>query len=994
MATHTGTPPHPNHRTRPDAVPVPDAAPPPGAGHSVLPSRRHLSGQGRFCHALIADLPGPVDAGTLRQRLADAARRWGLATELRLHETAVPAPGDAPAARERLRREALRPVRAELSPLRAVLLSYGDGSAHLVLVGVRGRVTRTALERLADIVVTDAAAGPEGPYSGAGSALPPAARWAPVDWGLGDPAARGIVSARPLTLPRAALSGHQLLGAAALATARYQGEPTAEIGHLDTRPGAPEGARVRTVAVDEDLPPAGFLARLGGAPEQAAPEPPAVGLVVSDPAADGRTRLPSLAPVFPLSLHCAERPDGTVEAAAWYDEGVIAPDVAEWFCRSVEHAAAQLAAGGDSAPLAALPVLPAEAAREVLRLGGAERDGEPEGGERIDRRFEAVASRRPDAVALVDEHEELTYRQLNERADAMAAGLHGLGIAPGTMVGVCLDRTASLVVALLAVLKAGCAYVPMDYRHPEDRLRYTAENAGLLLVIGEPGRFPATPGVRVVGVDELGRAPAAAAARRTSPDEAAYVIYTSGSTGRPKGVVVPHRNVTALLAATSADFGLGPDDVWTLFHSSAFDFSVWEIWGCLLTGGRLVVVPYWTARDTDEFHRLLAERRVTVLNQTPSAFAQLVRADRTTPRELSVRLLVFGGEPLDVRVLAPWFARHSPTWCRAVNMFGITETTVHVTAQTVTPAELVAGSRSVGRPLPGWFLSVRDAKGRVLPPGAAGEIYVGGAGVADRYLGQPELTAQRFVVDEATGERLYRSGDKGRLRPDGSLDHLGRLDNQVKIRGYRIELDEIRSVLAGDPAVSAAVVVAGQATPGDSASSRIDAYVVLDERHGPAADTGRLLANARRILPDYMVPSTLTVIPAVPLTPNGKPDVAQLPPPAVHDRAAGRQRDDADDSDGGRTAGTAPADGVAREILEIWGQALRAQVTHEDNFFELGGNSLLVVHVLTTLRERGLPGVPLRDFYAHSTAGEFIRLVEGLHADAVADGDAVPVPRG
>ncbi|WP_449475578.1 non-ribosomal peptide synthetase [Streptomyces abikoensis] len=625
-------------------------------------------------------------------------------------------------------------------------------------------------------------------------------------------------------------------------------------------------------------------------------------------------------------------------------------------------------------------------------------------------RFEAVARRSPDAVALVDEREELTYRLLGERAGAVAAGLRALGIAPGTRVGVCLDRGAPLVVALLGILKAGCAYVPMDYRHPGDRLRFTVENAGLPLVIGEAGRFPAVEGVRVAGVDELAGLPAAAAppgTRRTDPADAAYVIYTSGSTGRPKGVVVPHRNVTALLDATSADFGLGPADVWTLFHSSAFDFSVWEIWGCLLTGGRLVVVPYWTARDTDEFHRLLAEQRVTVLNQTPSAFAQLVRTDRAAVRELSVRLLVFGGEPLDVRLLAPWFARHSPAWCRAVNMFGITETTVHVTAQTVTPAELVAGSRSVGRALPGWSVSVRDGAGRVLPPGAAGEIYVGGAGVADRYLGQPELTAQRFVADGATGERLYRSGDKGRLHPDGRLDHLGRLDNQVKIRGYRIELDEIRSVLASDPAVSTAVVVVGRETPGDSASSRIDAYVVLDEVHGRGADAGRLLGNARRVLPDYMVPSTLTVLPAVPLTANGKPDVTRLPPPAVQGRAAGRQQAEDGDRPAGAAEAVVPAEavgasgtgeaapdgGVAREILQVWGRALRTEVTGDDNFFELGGNSLLVVHVLTTLRERGLPRVALRDFYAHSTAREFIRLVEdlaggGTEAAAPAEGAA------
>ena len=424
---------------------------------------------------------------------------------------------------------------------------------------------------------------------------------------------------------------------------------------------------------------------------------------------------------------------------------------------------------------------------------------------------------------------------------------------------------------------------------------------------------------------------------------------------------MPHRNVLALLRATADDFGLGRDDTWTLFHSSAFDFSVWEIWGCLLTGGRLVVVPYWTTRDTEEFYTLLAEQRVTVLNQTPSAFAQLVHNDGRVRGDLALRLVIFGGEPLDVRMLAPWFARHPATDCRVVNMFGITETTVHVTAQTVTPRDVVAGSRSVGRPLPGWSVSIRDERGRVLPPGPSGEIYVGGAGVASHYLGRPDLTEQRFILDELTGERIYRSGDKGRLHPDGRLDHLGRLDNQVKVRGHRIELDEIRTVLLGAAQVTAAAVVVNQERPDDPASSRIDAYVVLDA----AAGSAHVLAHAKAILPDYMMPATLTEVAEIPLTINGKPDISRLPDP----RTAPAGAPDAQEPSSG---------GVVDDVLSIWSKLLNTRVSLQDNFFTLGGNSLLVVRVLAEMRERNLPKVSPKQLYRHSTAAHFVELVRRL----------------
>ncbi|WP_327231776.1 non-ribosomal peptide synthetase [Streptomyces murinus] len=597
--------------------------------------------------------------------------------------------------------------------------------------------------------------------------------------------------------------------------------------------------------------------------------------------------------------------------------------------------------------IADLPLQGRDAEREFVSLGrGAELSADLPAG--IHAAFGAQARRTPDAVAVTDPDTDVRYRELDAWADEIGGRLRAAGAGRGGRVGVLLDRSAATIAALLAVLKSGAVYVPIDPHVPDERLAFMARDCGLALVVTEDTERVRRLGLPAVTARRLGNAPAAVPDTVLGgAEDPAYIIFTSGSTGRPKGVEVAHRSVLSLVAATAPSFGFGAGDVWTWFHSVAFDFSVWEIWGCLLTGGRLVVVPESVRRAPDEFRALLADQRVTVLNQTPSSFMQLVELECRARTELALRLVVFGGETLDTAALGRWLAVRPASECRLVNMYGITETTVHVTAQEITGELVATASRSVGPALPGWSVRVVDARQRPLPPGASGEIAVGGAGVALGYVDRAELTARRFVADPVSGERIYLSGDRGRMLPDGALEHLGRLDQQVKLRGYRVELGEIRAVLLARPEVLAAAVVVGRPVPEDRAFDRLDAYVVPAPDAGPwdAEEVRRGLAAT---LPDYMVPATLTPLPAMPLTANGKLDVAALPAPRP-----------------GRTE--TPADDTQALVLTCWDRATGRTAGLDDNFFDLGGNSLLATRLITTLRASGLPSARLADLYHHQT---------------------------
>ncbi|HZI32791.1 MAG TPA: amino acid adenylation domain-containing protein, partial [Candidatus Binatia bacterium] len=429
----------------------------------------------------------------------------------------------------------------------------------------------------------------------------------------------------------------------------------------------------------------------------------------------------------------------------------------------------------------------------------------------------------------------------------------------------------------------------------------------------------------------------------SGPDNLAYVIYTSGSTGRPKGVMVTHRNVTRLFAATQPWYQFNERDVWTLFHSCAFDFSVWEMWGALLYGGRLVIVPYLTSRSPETFLELLARERVTVLNQTPSAFRQLIQAEQSSgrPLELALRLVIFGGEALELHRLKPWFDRHGDRQPRLVNMYGITETTVHVTYRPLDASDLNSGS-VIGAPIPDLEIYILDEQRQPVPVGVPGEIYVGGAGVARGYLNRPELSAERFIphpFNHDSQARLYKTGDLARWLPDGDIEYLGRFDHQVKIRGHRIELGEIESALARHPAVKEAVVVANMDGSGEK---QLVAYTVPkpeSEKRTVEIDAVALRDFLREKLPDYMIPAAFMRMESLPLNTNGKLDHKALPAFDRQATAAARKY-------------VAPHDDMEARLATIWEEVLGVHpVGIEDHFFDLGGHSLLAVRLAARIEK-------------------------------------------
>ncbi|MFF0745359.1 amino acid adenylation domain-containing protein [Streptomyces sp. NPDC004111] len=550
-------------------------------------------------------------------------------------------------------------------------------------------------------------------------------------------------------------------------------------------------------------------------------------------------------------------------------------------------------------------------------------------------RLARTAAERGDADALRHMGDTLSYRALDARTDAVARGLRARGVRAGDVVAVPLPRGSDLVVAMLGVVRAGAAYLVLDEAWPQARTDAVTTDAGARLRIDADT-------LRALA-DEGADAPPCPP---VPLDAVAYVIYTSGSTGRPKGVHVTHRNVLSLLDGTGPEFGFGPHDTWTLFHSCAFDFSVWEVFGSLTTGGTLVVVPPWVTREPEAFARLLERERVTVLNLTPSAFSVLLPVAAEHPgRVRDVRLVIFGGEAFDQGLAPRWYEIADG---ELVNMYGITETTVHASWQRIAPGRAPAWrDGGIGGPLPGGALYLLDRDGRPCADRCAGEIHVGGPGVSNGYPGLPRLTAERFVPDPFSpvpGARMYRSGDLGRRR-GSALHYLGRRDGQVQLHGFRIELAEVEKALAAQPGVAAAGCAVAD-------GRLVAAVTAADGRQPQAADVRR---EARLALPRHMVPATVSVVDALPLTANGKLDRAAI----AALRPAPSRRD-----------AVAPAGPAEEALAEAYREALDVDtVSTADDFFERGGDSMRAIRLVALARERGIH-LSVRDVYTTPVLAE------------------------
>ncbi|MBD0258779.1 MAG: amino acid adenylation domain-containing protein, partial [Cytophagales bacterium] len=609
--------------------------------------------------------------------------------------------------------------------------------------------------------------------------------------------------------------------------------------------------------------------------------------------------------------------------------------------------------------------------KEAGRLVVANPAGYPRG-ETLVSRFEHQAAQTPDRTAVTFESQSFSYRQLNGRANQLAAYLRER-TAGGAIIALLLEPSREMAVAMLGVLKAGAGYLPIDPLLPPARIDFMLRDSdAAMLLVQENTQVPAgfTGLVVVVTDPAIDACSAADFPVKPGPTDLAYVIYTSGTTGVPKGAMIEHRNVVRLFFNDGPLFDFSESDVWTMFHSYGFDFSVWEFYGAILFGGTVILIPRTLARDPAAYADLLRREGVTILNQTPSAFYNLQeQVEGLGLSDLVVRKVIFGGEALRTAKLRPWKARYPS--CQLINMYGITETTVHVTYKEISEAHIREGDKSIGGPIPTLEVYVLDKHLGLLPRGVAGELCIGGAGLSRGYLNRPELTAQKFVANPfRAGERLYRSGDEGHVLPNGEISYQGRLDHQVQLHGFRIELGEIENCLLKYEPVKGAVAMLREAESGDQ---YLCAYLVAEREMA----AGELRVHLGQYVPGYMIPSYYVFLGSLPVTANGKIDKGALPDPTG--LARGRS---------GQGLPLPPRSKVEAQLVEIWQSVLKKEpLGVRDNFFNVGGDSIKAISLISKINAALASGLTIADLYSNETIEQ---LALKIYEDqATASGEAL-----
>lgn len=573
--------------------------------------------------------------------------------------------------------------------------------------------------------------------------------------------------------------------------------------------------------------------------------------------------------------------------------------------------------------------------------------------------FKRQVSLHSNDIAVQYEDDFLTYSQLDEASTRFANILMAKGIKNEAKIGVYLDRSLNMIMVILGILKSGAAYVPIDSSYPQDRIDYILDNSEAEIVIttkqlSKKVSKNKTDILIMENIEHILENTSAVLKSKVKiiPENLAYVIYTSGSTGRPKGVLVEHKNVIRLIQSTSKIYNFKHNDVWTMFHSYAFDYSIWEIWGALLNGAKLIVVPYMITRSPENFYELLVDEKVTILSQTPSAFRQLRKVDEKKRGKLSLRYITSGGEALDIGNLKQWFAMHGELKPTIINMYGITETTVHSTARVIREEDTQADNGSIiGQPLSDLVIYVLDDQLKPVPRGVVGEMYIGGQGVTRGYLNREDMTKERFIENpfHKSKFKVYKSGDLARINTSGELEYIGRADQQVKIRGFRVELEEIEAVISDSLQINEVVL----STVKDNGVNSLVAYLIPKSKD--LFNLEKLKNEIKEKLPDYMVPSFFILVDNMPLTPNGKINKRKLPKP-TRDNILTVSKN------------VLPNTETERELIGIWKEVLNVdKIGVTDDFFDLGGHSILAVKLTSLIKSKLGKNLPISVLFTDST---------------------------